>query len=115
MAKVRGIARKDNAATAFKTMIKKLGLEYSNNKFTVIDPAAMAAAPKTPKTPKTPKSSSPKKRKQKASTEDGLEDKQDESASPRKKARGKRVVDTEDAKEEEKIQVQSETDDGESA
>lgn len=111
VAQLRGISRKDNAATAFKAMMKKLGMDYSNNKFTLIDPAAMAAGTE-PKTPKTPKTSSPRKRKPKASDQDGDEDK-GESASPKKKARARKVVEKEQVNEETKVEAKDITDEDE--
>lgn len=96
-------------------MMKKLGIDYSNNKFTVIDPTAMfSTEPKPPKTPKTPKTSSPRKRKPKATQEDASEDK-DEAASPKKKSRAKKVVDKEEAMEEAKVDNKESTDEDEAA
>lgn len=61
-----GISRKDNCTTKFKGMMKKYGLDFSNNKFVTIEgfegivAAGVATAPSTPKTAKT---KSPRKRK----------------------------------------------------
>lgn len=91
-------------------MMKKLGIEYANNKFTVADYDAIApsAEGRPPKTLKTPKTASPKKRKPKASEEDGAED-NTESASPKKKPRAKKVVETEEVMEEAKDEVKEAT------
>lgn len=84
VAKVRKITRKDNATTAFKGMMKKFGIEYANNKFTLIDPEAVATAIE-----KKPKATTPRKRKPKA-TEEDAEGKSD-SASPKKKQKNKKT------------------------
>lgn len=90
--------------------MKKLGIEYANNKFTVADYSAVAPGfeAKTPKTPKTPKTASPRKRKPKASEEDGNED-NTESASPKKKPRAKKVVETEEVMEAAKDEIEEAT------
>lgn len=90
VAKIRGIGRKDNAATAFRSMIKKHGIEYANNKFTFVDNSVIANA----KSENKAKPTTPRKRKPKANEEEGSEGKS-ESASPKKKQKGKKVVEVE--------------------
>lgn len=93
VAKIRGISRKDNAATAFKNMIKKYGLEYANNKFTLTDPDAAATAASETKTKSKP--TTPRKRKPKAD-EDGASEDKNGSVSPKKKVKAKKEVEEEE-------------------
>lgn len=87
VAKVRGVSRKDNAQTAFKGMMKKIGLDYSNNKFTLIDPSPVPVANGENKsTPSTPRKRKPKQ------NEDGDSEVKSKSASPKKKAKTKKDV-----------------------
>lgn len=91
VASLRGIARKDNAATSFKTMMKKAGVEYANNKFTLIDspetPGNQTKVVKKTETPK--KTATPRKRKSQMPTEDDDAAKA-EPTSPTKKRKAKK-------------------------
>lgn len=82
IAQQRGIARKDNAATAFKNLVKKIGLQYDSKKFTHIEGFEFAdAATKM-------KAASPRKRKvNDKNTNDAKDDK-----SPTKKKRTAKAI-----------------------
>lgn len=96
-----GISRKDNCTTKFKGIMKKYGVDFSNNKFVPIEgfegPATVPAT--APSTPKTPKAKTPRKRKAGgAGGAGGDEEASDElnglgspraSASPKKKSKAK--------------------------
>lgn len=86
----RGTTRKDNATRDFKVMMKKYGIEYNNNKFSIIEDSAIA----NPTSEKKPKATTPRKRKAKA-TEEKTDEGNDESASPKKKAKGKKAAEVE--------------------
>ena len=71
VAKERGVSRKDNAATQFKTVMKQYGLEFKNKKFSRIagfDTAAEEGAGSAPK-PRKPRT--PRKRKSEDDSNDG--------------------------------------------
>lgn len=111
VATMRGINRKDNAATSFKSMMKKLGVEYANNKFKLIDSPGAGSGEDKPDTPAKvakpetkKKTATPRKRKPQVSAEDGDENKTEPaSPSPTKKRKAKKDnnVAKEDVKEEE--------------
>lgn len=93
-----GISRKDNCTTKFKGIMKKYGVDFSNNKFVPIEGfEGPATGPATaPSTPKTPKAKTPRKRK--AGGAGGDEEASDEvnglgspraSASSKKKSKAK--------------------------
>ncbi|KAK5956966.1 hypothetical protein OHC33_002455 [Knufia fluminis] len=88
VAKERGISRKDNALTSFKQLIKKHGLEYTNNKFNAIAGFDASADGAAGGTPKVKKARTPRKRK--SEDEDG-DDKQ-EKASATKKQKAKKAA-----------------------
>lgn len=61
-----GISRKDNCTTKFKGILKRYGLDFSNNKFVAIEGfegLAAAGVVTAPSTPKTAKAKTPRKRK----------------------------------------------------
>lgn len=90
--KARGTTRKDNAARDFKVMMKKFGIEYHENKFSIIGESVIADPNLT--SAKKPKATTPRKRKPKA-TEGDTDGGNDESASPKKKQKGKKAVEAE--------------------
>ncbi|KAJ9662170.1 hypothetical protein H2198_001521 [Neophaeococcomyces mojaviensis] len=85
-AKDRGITRKDNALRNFKIMIAKYGIEYSDNKFTVVDGFDYTTLGTNPSTPKLAKVKTPRKRKEKDDNE--VAD-ADAEQSPKKKTKAK--------------------------
>lgn len=84
VAEENGITRKDNCITKFKGMMKKYGVDFTNNKLTLVEGHENVTS-----APKTPKAKTPRKRKgdQEPDGETGGE-------SPKKKTKAKNKVET---------------------